>query len=66
MPRSDREVGDGPGTATATPVIVTESLSKVSPKLDLDRQFGDVPGGLRKMLLGMIHGFALLASPADS
>jgi hypothetical protein len=25
---------------------------------DLDRQFGDVPVGLRKMLLSMIHGFA--------
>jgi hypothetical protein len=25
---------------------------------DLDRQFGDLPVGLRKLLLGMIHGFA--------
>src|SRR5262249_46767944 len=25
---------------------------------DLDRQFGDMPVGLRKMLLSMIHGFA--------
>jgi hypothetical protein len=25
---------------------------------DLDRQFGDVPVGLRKILLSMIHGFA--------
>src|SRR5262249_29521762 len=30
---------------------------------DLDHQFGDVPVGLRKMLLGMIHGFALLGGP---
>jgi hypothetical protein len=25
---------------------------------DLDRQFGDMPVGLRKILLSMIHGFA--------
>src|SRR5262245_19019487 len=25
---------------------------------DLDRQFGDVPVGLREILLSMIHGFA--------
>jgi hypothetical protein len=25
---------------------------------DLDRQFGDLPVGLRKILLSMIHGFA--------
>jgi hypothetical protein len=25
---------------------------------DLDRQFGNVPVGLRKILLSMIHGFA--------
>jgi hypothetical protein len=29
---------------------------------DLDHQFGDVPVGLCKMLLGMIHGLALLGS----
>jgi hypothetical protein len=29
---------------------------------DLDRQFGDLPVGLRKILLSMIHGFAR-ASP---
>src|SRR5262249_56765912 len=31
---------------------------------DLDHQFGDVPVGLRKILLGMIHGFALLGGPS--
>jgi hypothetical protein len=25
---------------------------------DLDHQFGDLPVGLRKILLNMIHGFA--------
>jgi hypothetical protein len=30
---------------------------------DLDRQFGDLPVGLRKILLSMIHGFAR-ASPS--
>jgi hypothetical protein len=31
---------------------------------ELDRQFGDLPVGLRKILLSMIHGFA--RTPARS
>jgi hypothetical protein len=30
---------------------------------DLDRQFGDVPVGLRKILLSLIHGFATEKEP---
>jgi hypothetical protein len=32
---------------------------------DPDRQFGDVPVGLRKMLLSMIHGFARTPAHLD-
>jgi hypothetical protein len=35
-------------------------LSDYTLPSDLDRQFGDVPVGLRKVLLSMFHGFARL------
>jgi hypothetical protein len=37
---------------------VKRMLNDYTLASDLDRQFGDVPVGLRKMLLSMIHGFA--------
>ena len=58
----------GKAASSATPPSLSPSLCQRVPNdytlvSDLDRQFGDVPVGLRKILLSLIHGFATEKEP---
>jgi hypothetical protein len=54
-----------PSSALSSDSAISRALARVKRVLndytlasELDRQFGDLPVGLRKILLSMIHGFA--------